>query len=147
MTQAEAWSRLGGRWISDVPVEDEIAGIHSARSDGREYRDPYTRHATRYACVADHDQPPASDAPHTYELQPLRPMAHPPTGCHARLMDALDKLAFSFPSMVRELLRLLPEALTAELDRLVHSAYQLNLKGESMRKRHRPLTQTGHCDS
>ena len=31
-------------------------------------------------------------------------------------MDALDKLAFSFPSMVRALLRLLPEALTAELD-------------------------------
>ena len=31
-------------------------------------------------------------------------------------MDALDKLAFSFPSMVRELLRLPPEALTAELD-------------------------------
>ena len=31
-------------------------------------------------------------------------------------MDALDKLAFSFPSMVRALLRLLPETLTAELD-------------------------------
>ena len=34
--QAEAWSRLGGRWISDVPVEDEIADIYSARSGGRE---------------------------------------------------------------------------------------------------------------
>ena len=34
--QAQAWSRLGGRWISDVPVEDEIAGIYSARSGGRE---------------------------------------------------------------------------------------------------------------
>ena len=31
-------------------------------------------------------------------------------------MDALDKLAFSFPTMVRALLRLLPRALTAELD-------------------------------
>ena len=39
-----------------------------------------------------------------------------PAGCHAPPMDALDKLAFSFPSMVRALLRLLPEALTAELD-------------------------------
>ena len=34
--QAQAWSRLGGRWISDVPVEDEVADIYSARSDGRE---------------------------------------------------------------------------------------------------------------
>ena len=34
--QAQAWSRLGGRWISDVPVEDEIAQIYSARSGGRE---------------------------------------------------------------------------------------------------------------
>ena len=31
-------------------------------------------------------------------------------------MDALDKLAFSFPTMVRALLRLLPTALTAELE-------------------------------
>ena len=36
-----------------------------------------------------------------------------------------------------------PTLADAILDRLVHSAYQLNLKGESMRKRHRPLTQTG----
>ena len=36
VTQAEAWSRLGGRWISDVPVEDEVGGIYSARSGGRE---------------------------------------------------------------------------------------------------------------
>ncbi len=35
-TQAEAWSRLGGRWISDIPVEDEVADIYSARSSGRE---------------------------------------------------------------------------------------------------------------
>ena len=36
VTQAEAWSRLAGRWISDVPVEDEIGGLYSAHSDGRE---------------------------------------------------------------------------------------------------------------
>ena len=36
VTQAEAWSRLGGRWISDVPVEDEVGRIYSARSGGRE---------------------------------------------------------------------------------------------------------------
>ena len=35
-SQAEAWSRLGGRWISDAPIEDEIAGIYAARSGGRE---------------------------------------------------------------------------------------------------------------
>ena len=35
-SQAEAWSRLGGRWISDVPIEDEIAGVYAARSAGRE---------------------------------------------------------------------------------------------------------------
>ena len=40
-----------------------------------------------------------------------------------------------------------PTLADAILDRLVHSACQLNLKGESMRKRHRPLTQTGHRDS
>ena len=34
--QAQAWSRLGGRWISDVPIEDEITDIYSARSGGRE---------------------------------------------------------------------------------------------------------------
>ena len=34
--QAQAWSRLVGRWISDVPVEDEVAGIYAARSAGRE---------------------------------------------------------------------------------------------------------------
>ena len=36
VTRAEAWSRLGGRWISDVPIEDEVGGIYSARSGGRE---------------------------------------------------------------------------------------------------------------
>ena len=34
--QVQAWSRLGGRWISDVPVEDEIADIYAARLGGRE---------------------------------------------------------------------------------------------------------------
>ena len=37
-----------------------------------------------------------------------------------------------------------PTLADAILDRLVHSAYQLNLKGDSMRKRRRPLTQTDH---
>jgi DNA replication protein DnaC len=32
----------------------------------------------------------------------------------------------------------------AILDRLVHQAYQLNLKGESMRKMTKPLTKAGH---
>ena len=40
-----------------------------------------------------------------------------------------------------------PTLADAILDRLVHSSYQLNLKGESMRKRHQPLTQTDHRDS
>ena len=35
----------------------------------------------------------------------------------------------------------------AILDRLVHNAYQLNLKGESMRKTHAPLTQGDHHGS
>lgn len=34
-TQAAAWSRLCGRWVSDTPVEDEVAAIYSARSGGR----------------------------------------------------------------------------------------------------------------
>ena len=34
--QVQAWSRLAGRWSSDVPAEDEIAGIYAARSSGRE---------------------------------------------------------------------------------------------------------------
>ena len=34
--QVRAWSRLAGQWSSDVPVEDEIAAIYSARSRGRE---------------------------------------------------------------------------------------------------------------
>ena len=37
-----------------------------------------------------------------------------------------------------------PTLADAILDRLVHNAYQLNLKGESMRKRRRPLTDTLH---
>ena len=40
-----------------------------------------------------------------------------------------------------------PTLADAILDRLVHSAYQLNLKGESMRKKRQPLTQTDHRDS
>ena len=35
-TQADAWFRLGGRWISNVPIEDEVADIYAARSGGRE---------------------------------------------------------------------------------------------------------------
>ena len=34
--QTQAWGRLAGRWVSDVPVEDEIAHIYAARSGGRE---------------------------------------------------------------------------------------------------------------
>ena len=37
-----------------------------------------------------------------------------------------------------------PTLADAILDRLVHNAYQLHLKGESMRKRRRPLTDTLH---
>ena len=37
-----------------------------------------------------------------------------------------------------------PTLADAILDRLVHSAYQLNLKGESMRKTRGPLNQTDH---
>ena len=40
-----------------------------------------------------------------------------------------------------------PTLADAILDRLVHSACQLNLKGESMRKRRRPLTRTDHRDT
>ncbi|MDA9983287.1 ATP-binding protein, partial [Gammaproteobacteria bacterium] len=35
----------------------------------------------------------------------------------------------------------------AILDRLVHNAYNIPLKGESMRKNRKKLTQTGHPDS
>ncbi len=34
--RSAAWARLAGRWISDLPVEDEVAAIYSARSGGRE---------------------------------------------------------------------------------------------------------------
>ena len=34
--QAEAWNRLAGRWDSDRPIEEEIADIYSARSEGRD---------------------------------------------------------------------------------------------------------------
>ena len=37
-----------------------------------------------------------------------------------------------------------PTLADAILDRLVHSAYQFNLKGDSMRNRRRPLTQTDY---
>ena len=40
-----------------------------------------------------------------------------------------------------------PTLADAILDRLVHNAYQLNLKGESMRKTRGPLTQRDHHDS
>jgi len=39
-----------------------------------------------------------------------------------------------------------PTLADAILDRLVHNAYQINLKGESMRKRLKNLTQTSHYD-
>ena len=34
--QTSVWSRLCGRWVSDAPIEDEVAAIYSARSGGRE---------------------------------------------------------------------------------------------------------------
>ena len=40
-----------------------------------------------------------------------------------------------------------PTLADAILDRLVHSAYKLDLKGDSMRKRSRPSTRTEHRDS
>ena len=40
-----------------------------------------------------------------------------------------------------------PTLADAILDRLVHNAYKLNLKGESMRKRIKKLTQTDQLDS
>ena len=40
-----------------------------------------------------------------------------------------------------------PTLADAILDRLVHSAYKLNLTGESMRKTSSPLTQTDHLSS
>jgi len=36
--QADAWSRLAGRWISNLSVEEEIEQIFSARTQGREIR-------------------------------------------------------------------------------------------------------------
>ena len=40
-----------------------------------------------------------------------------------------------------------PTLADAILDRLVHNAFKLNLKGESMRKQRKTLTQTGHSDA
>ena len=40
-----------------------------------------------------------------------------------------------------------PTLADAILDRLVHNAYKLDLKGDSMRKRRRPSTRTGNPDS
>ena len=34
--QARAWSRLAGRWVSDIPVEEEVAHVYEARTGGRE---------------------------------------------------------------------------------------------------------------
>ncbi len=39
-----------------------------------------------------------------------------------------------------------PTLADAILDRLVHNAYKINLKGDSMRKQRKKLTQTGHSD-
>ena len=46
----------------------------------------------------------------------------------------------------RRLAALVPDPTLADaiLDRLVHNAYQLNLKGESMRKARGPLNQADH---
>ena len=51
-------------------------------------------------------------------------------------MDALDKLAFSFPTMVRALLRLLPKALTAELDLRSLQRLPTAHVGPGLRQRH-----------
>ncbi len=51
-------------------------------------------------------------------------------------MDALDKLAFSFPTMVRALLRLLPAALTAELDPRTLRRLPTTHVGPGLRQRH-----------
>ena len=51
-------------------------------------------------------------------------------------MDALDKLAFSFPTMVRALLRLLPTALTAELDLRSLKRLPTTHVGPGLRQRH-----------
>ena len=51
-------------------------------------------------------------------------------------MDALDKLAFSFPTMVRALLRLLPAALTAELDPRTLRRLPTAHVGSGLRQRH-----------
>jgi DNA replication protein DnaC len=40
-----------------------------------------------------------------------------------------------------------PTLANAILDRLVHNAYKLDLKGDSMRKRSRPSTRTENRDS
>lgn len=40
-----------------------------------------------------------------------------------------------------------PTLSDAILDRLVHNAYKLALKGDSLRKQRQALTQTGHCDA
>ena len=51
-------------------------------------------------------------------------------------MDALDKLAFSFPTMVRALLRLFPTALTAELDPRSLRRLPTTHVGPGLRQRH-----------
>lgn len=35
LRQAKEWSRLAGLWQSDLPVEEEIARIYAARTEGR----------------------------------------------------------------------------------------------------------------
>ena len=57
-------------------------------------------------------------------------------GRHARPMDALDKLAFSFPTMVRALLRLLPRALTVEFDLRTLQRLPTAHVGPGLRQRH-----------
>ena len=36
IAQADAWTRLAGRWESDLEADDEIRAIYSARTGGRD---------------------------------------------------------------------------------------------------------------
>lgn len=34
--QADAWERIGGRWVSDEAMEDEVNALYAERSIGRD---------------------------------------------------------------------------------------------------------------
>lgn len=34
--QADAWEKLAGAWVSELSVDEEIASLYSARSEGRD---------------------------------------------------------------------------------------------------------------